>query len=216
MDRFLRLWAPAAALGLIVGCAGEEGANVTTPPAPTTTPVPAPDATPAPPPVNEAPKTDQAPELTPAETHKAEAAEHPEGTEAKPAGETKVEEAKPAEEPKADESKADKPLTPPQAEEPKAEEPKAEAAAPSLEGPGTASEAALSDEEIAEIKKLPVEDHALALAQAVCPVSGENLGSMDVPIKTSIEGRDFFICCNGCMKKVKNDPKSVLAKLDAK
>jgi|GEM_PF-1108578 len=201
MDRFLRFWAPAAALGLIIGCAGEEGAET---PAPTTTaPAPTPDEAPAPPPVVEAPKTNEAPPLTPAESHEAEEANHPEGSEAKP-----------AEEPKAEEPKAEEPLTPPQAEEPKAEEPKTDAA-PSLDGPN-ASAAELSEDEIAEIKKLPAEDQALALAQAVCPVSGENLGSMDTPVKANIEGRDFFICCNGCMKKVKSDPKGVLATLGAK
>jgi len=46
-------------------------------------------------------------------------------------------------------------------------------------------------------------------------VSGENLG-MDVPIKVSAEGRDFYICCGGCKDAVEKDPKGVLAKLDAK
>lgn len=217
MNRFLRLWAPAAALGLIIGCAGEEGADAIPP----SSPVPAPES-PTPPPATdaetpdltppvEAPAADeaQAPELTPAEVHKAEEANHPEGAEAEPAGEPK----------KADEAQKDEaPLTPPQADEPK-DEPKKdeakkdEAAAPSLEGPDAAS-VALSDEEIAEIKKLPAEDHEAALAQAVCPVSDENLGSMDTPLKVSAEGRDFFICCKGCEKKVKSDPKGVLAKLD--
>lgn len=200
MDRFLRFWAPAAALGLIIGCAGEEGAETPAPSTTTPAPTPAPDDIPAPPPVAEAPKTDQAPPLTPAESHEAEEANHPEGTEAPPAEEPKAE-APPAEEPKA--------------EEPKAEEPKAEDAAPSLDGPN-ASAVELSDDEIAEIKKLPAEDQALALAQAVCPVSGENLGSMDVPVKASIESRDLFVCCASCMKKVKSDPKGVLAKLDGK
>lgn len=206
MDRFFRLWAPAAALGLIVGCAGEEGVE-TPPPAtpPTPAPTPAPDATPAPPPVQEAPGTDQAPELTPAESHQAEEAHHPAGTEAPPADEPKAEEAKPAGEPDADE-----PLTPPQADEPQVE------AAPSLEGPDDNASTQLSEEEIAEIKNLPTEDQELALAQAVCPVSGENLGSMDTPLKVSAEGRDFFICCKGCEKAVDKDPKSVVAKLDEK
>lgn len=224
MNRFLRLSAPVAALGLIIGCAGEDGAGVTPPSGPTNAPIPAPES-PTPPPAVDAEAPDltppaepkvgtqaQTPDLTPAEVHKAEEANHPEGAEAKPGDEAK---------------KDDAPLTPPQAEEPKAEakkdeapkadakkdEAKAEAAAPSLEGPGAAA-AALSDEEIAEIKKLPAEDHELALAQAVCPVSDENLGSMDVPLKVSAEGRDFFICCKGCEKKVKSDPKGVLAKLD--
>lgn len=209
MIHHLRFWAPVAALGLIIGCAGEEGAGTAPAPAekdPVLTPDASVDGALTPPPVVEAPKTDEAPPLTPAEEPKAEEpkAEEPKA-DAPKAEEPKAEEPK-AEEPKAD---ADAPQTPPQAEEPKAE------AAPGLDAPKTAA-VELSDEEIAEIKKLPAEDQEAALAQAVCPVSGEHLGGMDVPVKTSIDGRDFFLCCNGCMKKVKNDPKGVLAALDAK
>ena len=73
----------------------------------------------------------------------------------------------------------------------------------------------LSDEEIAEIKKLPsADDQALALAQVTCPVSGDKLGGdMGVPIKQLVDGKTFFICCSGCEKAVKSDPAAVLAKL---
>ena len=55
-----------------------------------------------------------------------------------------------------------------------------------------------------------------ALKQAVCPVSGEHLGSMGTPFKITAEGRTFYLCCDGCVDKVKEDPKGVLAKLDKK
>ena len=73
----------------------------------------------------------------------------------------------------------------------------------------------LSDEEIAEIKKMPAEDQKIALAQMVCPVSGDHLGesSMGAPIKQVVDGTTFFLCCSGCEKEVKADPKGVLAKL---
>jgi hypothetical protein len=73
----------------------------------------------------------------------------------------------------------------------------------------------LSDEEIAEINKLPAEDKKIALAQLVCPVSGDHLGeaSMGPPIKQVVDGTTFFLCCSGCEKEVKADPKAVLAKL---
>jgi hypothetical protein len=79
-----------------------------------------------------------------------------------------------------------------------------------------ASATKLTDEEIAEIKKLPAEDQKIALAQMTCPVSGEHLGEsgMGAPIKQVIGDKTFFICCAGCEKTVKNNPEQVLAKLN--
>jgi YHS domain-containing protein len=73
--------------------------------------------------------------------------------------------------------------------------------------------AALAPEEVAEVKKLPGGESELALKQKVCPVSGENLGSMGVPLKVTAEGQTFYLCCDGCKKEVKNDPAAVVAKL---
>jgi hypothetical protein len=71
----------------------------------------------------------------------------------------------------------------------------------------------LSEEEVAEIKKLPAGDAELALKQLVCPVSEENLGSMGVPVKVTAAGQTFFLCCKGCNKDVQKDPEAVVAKL---
>ncbi len=108
--------------------------------------------------------------------------------------------------------------------EPKVEAPKVEAPvieAPKPEPPQKEGEAkdkaaavSLSDEEVAEIKKLPAGEQAVALKQAVCPVSDETLGSMGVPIKVSAEGKTFYLCCKGCKKEVDADPKAVVAKLN--
>ena len=76
-----------------------------------------------------------------------------------------------------------------------------------------AAAVSLSEDEVAEIKKLPAADQPLALAQLVCPVSDENLGSMEKPIKVTAKGQTFFLCCSGCEKKLKSDPDAVLAKL---
>ena len=92
---------------------------------------------------------------------------------------------------------------PPAAEAPKADAPKAEAVK-------------LTEDELAEIKKLPADEQDAALKQAVCPVSGEHLGSMALPIKVSAEGKTFYLCCKGCQKEVESDPKGVVAKLSAK
>jgi hypothetical protein len=74
----------------------------------------------------------------------------------------------------------------------------------------------LDEDQIANIKKLSAEDQKIALAQVVCPVSGEPLGSMDKPIKVSAAGKTFFLCCDGCEKDVKADPAKVVAKLNQK
>ena len=59
-------------------------------------------------------------------------------------------------------------------------------------------------------------DRTAALAQKVCPVSGETLGAMGTPVKVTVKGRDVFLCCAGCQEKIEADPDKYLAKLDAK
>jgi len=88
---------------------------------------------------------------------------------------------------------------------------------PAVDAPkGDAPKAAavtLTEDEVAEIKNLPAAEQPLALKQLVCPVSGENLGSMGKPVKVAAQGQSFFLCCTGCEKEVKSDPAAVLAKL---
>ncbi len=96
------------------------------------------------------------------------------------------------------------------AELPKVEGPKAEGT-----GKGASAAGKLSADEIATIKQLPAADQELALKQAVCPVSDGHLGEMGKPIKLTVEGRTVFLCCDGCEKEIKADPKKFLAKLDA-
>ena len=57
--------------------------------------------------------------------------------------------------------------------------------------------AKLSAEELAGIKELPQAEQDAAIAQAVCPVSTHNLGSMGKPLKVTAEGRTFYLCCDG-------------------
>lgn len=73
----------------------------------------------------------------------------------------------------------------------------------------------LTDEELAQIKKLPADEQAAAIAQVVCPVSEHHLGSggMGVPIKQTIGDKTFYICCSGCKDDVKDEPAKVLANL---
>jgi hypothetical protein len=93
---------------------------------------------------------------------------------------------------------------------------------PKIEGPSVegdkagAATGALPAANLAAIKELPADEQEAAIKQVSCPVSGEPLGSMGKPLKVSAEGRSFYLCCKGCEKEVKADPKSVLAKLDQK
>lgn len=90
------------------------------------------------------------------------------------------------------------------------------------EAPQTAS-ITLSDDELAQIKKLPEAEQAVALAQKICPVGSEagegegHLGSMGKPVKVSVKtesgGRDVFLCCNGCKEDLMKDVNKYLAKL---
>jgi hypothetical protein len=97
---------------------------------------------------------------------------------------------------------------PPTDEAPKAEPPAAEPAKTDGEG--------LTQEEIDEIKKLPADEQAQALAQVVCVISGEHLGSMGTPVKVESEGKTAFLCCKGCLEDFEKDPKAAMAKLEKK
>lgn len=94
--------------------------------------------------------------------------------------------------------------------------------APPLEPPktGDAKEqvkpTALTDAQIAKIRKLPAAEQEVAIKQGVCPISGQHLGSMGMPYKITAEGRTFYLCCEGCEEKVTKDPKAAIAALDKK
>lgn len=62
--------------------------------------------------------------------------------------------------------------------------------------------------------KLSPADRTLAEAQKVCPVNGAPLGSMGTPIKVAVEGREIFVCCEGCVEELKSDFSKYAAKLD--
>jgi len=57
----------------------------------------------------------------------------------------------------------------------------------------------LSPAHLKNIAKLPPEDQKLALAQRICPVAGEPLGSMGVPIKIELECQVVFLFCKACV-----------------
>ncbi len=63
------------------------------------------------------------------------------------------------------------------------------------------------------IDQLAPADRKLALAQRLCPVGGEPLGTMGVPHKITIKGQTVFLCCEGCESKAVQSPETVLKKL---
>ena len=71
-----------------------------------------------------------------------------------------------------------------------------------------------SPEDLKNIARLPAEDRKLAMEQAVCPISGEPLGSMGVPVKVLLKGRPVFLCCSGCLEEARERADEVLKKLD--
>lgn len=67
--------------------------------------------------------------------------------------------------------------------------------------------------------KLPVtaatvgkDDKAAIERQQFCPVSGEKLGGMGDPVKLLVDGHPVYLCCQGCVAKVKHDPETYLRK----
>ncbi|HEY1602184.1 MAG TPA: hypothetical protein VGG64_21460 [Pirellulales bacterium] len=93
-------------------------------------------------------------------------------------------------------------------------------APPKVAAPPQATTAAPADDEAAEIAAsmalLPEAERAVAEAQKNCPVGDAALGSMGMPFKVSVKGRDVYLCCEGCKSSIEQDPDKYLAKLDAK
>src|SRR5436309_2445583 len=67
---------------------------------------------------------------------------------------------------------------------------------------------------LAITKATRADDKAIA-AQKVCPVSGEELGSMGTPIKVTRGSRSIFLCCQGCVKQIQADPDKYLGPVAA-
>lgn len=84
--------------------------------------------------------------------------------------------------------------------------------------PGIAPEAGQAnpaDSDVSKaLAKLSPEDRKLAEKQRVCPVSGEPLGSMGVPVKVTVKNRVVFLCCGGCEEELRKNAYKYLAKLD--
>lgn len=55
-------------------------------------------------------------------------------------------------------------------------------------------------------------DELLISLQGTCPVSGQKLGSMGKPPKVDLGDKSLFVCCAGCIDKVKASPEPYLSK----
>lgn len=64
------------------------------------------------------------------------------------------------------------------------------------------------------LAKLDRSDDAGIARQEVCPVTGAKLGSMGDPIKVLIDGKPLYLCCQGCVAKVKSAPETYLRKVE--
>jgi hypothetical protein len=79
------------------------------------------------------------------------------------------------------------------------------------------SEAAPAVVQDASAASEPAAEKAVAAAgavQTVCPVSGEELGSMGDPIIVTHAGQSVQLCCKSCVKTFNADPEKYLAKLN--
>jgi hypothetical protein len=73
--------------------------------------------------------------------------------------------------------------------------------------------AVLTPDDLKNVEQLPEADRPLALAQRVCPITEQPLGSMGVPIKITLRGQPVFVCCKGCVGAAKRNPEETLDKL---
>lgn len=67
---------------------------------------------------------------------------------------------------------------------------------------------------LAAIQMLPDADQPAALEQVICPVTKFKLGSMGVPPKVSVAGKDIYLCCEGCRDSLMEDPQSYISMLE--
>ncbi|XZE54208.1 hypothetical protein SH139x_000160 [Planctomycetaceae bacterium SH139] len=61
------------------------------------------------------------------------------------------------------------------------------------------------------VAKITKADAELVAKQKVCPVMDEPLGSMGQPVKMLVNDKPIFLCCKGCIKKIKAEPTKYLA-----
>lgn len=67
----------------------------------------------------------------------------------------------------------------------------------------------------ASLSKLSPADRQAVEEQGYCANEPESkLGSMGVPLKITVKGRDVFVCCQSCTKQALANPDKTLAVVD--
>ncbi|WP_417850230.1 hypothetical protein [Thalassoglobus sp.] len=64
--------------------------------------------------------------------------------------------------------------------------------------------------EMKGVALLPTNEQPIALRQKTCPVTEGPLGSMGKPIRVSVGGKSIYVCCQGCVGTVQNNPEKYL------
>ncbi len=72
-----------------------------------------------------------------------------------------------------------------------------------------------SEEELKAFASLPEAEQELIKSQRICPVTKMMLGSMGEPKKIDVNGKDIYICCMGCKKRLLDDTEKYLAILES-
>lgn len=73
---------------------------------------------------------------------------------------------------------------------------------------------AATDEVREARSKLSPEDRGIVDSQDLCPISGETLGSMGVPVKVMLKDKPVFLCCASCEAKALRESDKTLAKAE--
>ena len=68
----------------------------------------------------------------------------------------------------------------------------------------------LADSGALTVTKATKADEPAIARLKLCPVSGEELGSMGGPLKVARGSHSTFLCCKGCLEKVEADPDKYL------
>jgi uncharacterized protein (TIGR03000 family) len=63
------------------------------------------------------------------------------------------------------------------------------------------------------LARLTAEERKLAEVQSVCPITGDPLGALGVPVKITLKGQPVLLCCKDCIEKAKAEPDKTLAKV---
>ncbi len=62
------------------------------------------------------------------------------------------------------------------------------------------------------VSQVTAADSAAIQQQGKCPVMDTPLGAHGAPLKITIDGRPLFVCCQGCVRKVQQNPAYYLRK----